>query len=279
MVNDQPPPTADEHSQTEAVNTQTNVILPQHQEEANKGNTNQDTQVDDNKTGGKTEAKVDVVKDAVETAIGAKAVSSAVELNNLDNGKKDSVESDESLQNDEDRDDDYDYSEEYDDDVVDNDDDDDDDDDDDYSVSIDDDDSNNDYDYESDKEDKNNSSIDEDDSDSRSAELDEILNDDSIDEDLIDEYSDDYDDVSTSRDEEDVQSPVSSAAASDKPSLVPLFCTPDVYMQFKADLMQYHCLFFQEKHCERMNQQGGSIACISLIFIVSLTKQGALISC
>ena len=41
-----------------------------------------------------------------------------------------------------------------------------------------------------------------------------------------------------------------------KPSLVPLFCTPDKYMEFKANVLQYHCLFFEEEHCDRQTQKG-----------------------
>ena len=41
-----------------------------------------------------------------------------------------------------------------------------------------------------------------------------------------------------------------------KPSLVPLFCTPEKYMEFKANVLQYHCLFFEEEHCDRQTQKG-----------------------
>ena len=40
------------------------------------------------------------------------------------------------------------------------------------------------------------------------------------------------------------------------PSLIPLYCTPDKYMEFKANVLQYHCLFFEEPHCDRQTQDG-----------------------
>ena len=42
----------------------------------------------------------------------------------------------------------------------------------------------------------------------------------------------------------------------EKPSLIPLFCTPDKYMEFKANVLQYHCLFFEEENCDRQTQKG-----------------------
>lgn len=39
-------------------------------------------------------------------------------------------------------------------------------------------------------------------------------------------------------------------------SLVPLFCTPDLYLQFKADVLEYHCVFFEEPNCDKQTQLG-----------------------
>ncbi|XP_052261854.1 follistatin-related protein 5-like isoform X2 [Dreissena polymorpha] len=65
---------------------------------------------------------------------------------------------------------------------------------------------------------------------------------------LKDDYDDDYEDVSVS-----IVDTVE--AVTDKPSLVPLYCTPDLYVRFKADILQYHCIYFKEEHCDGQTQQ------------------------
>ena len=47
-----------------------------------------------------------------------------------------------------------------------------------------------------------------------------------------------------------------SESEDEEDSLVPLFCTPDVYLKFKADVLGYHCNYFGQLHCDRQTQEG-----------------------
>lgn len=67
------------------------------------------------------------------------------------------------------------------------------------------------------------------------------------------------DDSKESSDDEDADSiggdsEEESNSKGEKPSLIPLFCTPEKYLEFKANVLQYHCLFFEEPNCDRQTQ-------------------------
>lgn len=61
----------------------------------------------------------------------------------------------------------------------------------------------------------------------------------------------------------DSEKSVSIGEETEGQSLVPLFCTPDKYMEFKAKVLQYHCLFFEEPNCDRQTQDGRwTVSCV-----------------
>ena len=59
---------------------------------------------------------------------------------------------------------------------------------------------------------------------------------------------------------------VESNSKEEDPSLVPLFCTPEKYLEFKANVLQYHCLFFEEPNCDRQTQQGEFLVIYRTLF-------------
>ena len=61
---------------------------------------------------------------------------------------------------------------------------------------------------------------------------------------------------SKSKEEESKSKEEESDSKEEEPSLVPLYCTPELYLEFKANVLQYHCLFFEEPNCDRQTQQG-----------------------
>ena len=61
---------------------------------------------------------------------------------------------------------------------------------------------------------------------------------------------------SKSKEEESDSKEEESDSKEEEPSLVPLYCTPELYLEFKANVLQYHCLFFEEPNCDRQTQQG-----------------------
>lgn len=81
--------------------------------------------------------------------------------------------------------------------------------------------------------------------------------DDSDEDDDYDSDEDDYHDVDTDDSDEELDE-ISEVG---KASLVPLFCTPDLYQKFKADVLEYHCIYFEELHCDRQTQKGMHCLC------------------
>ncbi|XP_060560214.1 follistatin-related protein 5-like [Ruditapes philippinarum] len=70
-----------------------------------------------------------------------------------------------------------------------------------------------------------------------------------------DDYYDDYYDDDDSDEESESTEETDDSSEEDTPSLVPMFCTPDLYQKFKADVLEYHCIFFDEEHCDRQTQE------------------------